>query len=734
MELPLLCKWTSLNGPSGGAVWCIAVDPTNASIIYAGTYGSGIYKSTDGGNSWTAINKGLTSSLLLPIAYDDALWTNTIVIDPTNNSIIHAGTDGDGAYKSTDGGQNWIAINNDGLTDSKIFSLAVDPTNTSIIYAGTYGVIIKSTDGGNKWTFCKGGLPNLYIISLAIGPANTSTIYAGSQGGVFKSIDAGDNWTAVNSGLTDSKIFSLAIDPKNPSIIYAGTLGMKGMFKSTNGGNSWAPSNSGINIAAIFSLAIDPSNTNIIYAGSLMFLYKSTDGGSSWTIASTGLHALGCIMSLAIDPANTNITYAGVEGDGIFKSTDGGSNWTAVNNGLTNLDVFSLTIDPTNTSTIYAGTSGGVFKSTDGGSNWTAFNDGLTNLSVGPLAMDPTDTSIVYAGTLGGGVFKYTCISILSPSPPQNLTTSTSESSITLTWSASTQGTYPLAGYAIYRGTTSGGEDATPLAKVDASTTTYTDTNVTLGTDYYYYVKAYDNQDPANYSDPSNEVSAKIVDTTSPDVSISRPTDNATVESDSVSVAGKAADTQSGIDKVTVNGVEVSVSSDGSFSKTVNLSEGINRITVIAKDKAGNETKKIITVTYKKPVQTIVIILQIGNTSFTVNGVTNILDSPPVIKNNRTLLPIRAIIESLGGTVLWDATERKVTVILGSKTIELWIGKSIAKVNGIDTPIDATNPKVVPEIINSRTMLPLRFVAENVGATVEWDGTTKTITVTYQKT
>jgi hypothetical protein len=134
---------------------------------------------------------------------------------------------------------------------------------------------------------------------------------------------------------------------------------------------------------------------------------------------------------------------------------------------------------------------------------------------------------------------------------------------------------------------------------------------------------------------------------------------------------------------------------------------------------------------FKKEIITITIILQIGNNSFTVNGVPNTLDSPPVIKNSRTLLPIRAIIESLGGTVYWEATEKKVTVILGSKTIELWIGKSIAKVNGTDTPIDATNPKVVPEIINSRTMLPLRFVTENLGCDVQWDGTTKTITITY---
>jgi len=126
------------------------------------------------------------------------------------------------------------------------------------------------------------------------------------------------------------------------------------------------------------------------------------------------------------------------------------------------------------------------------------------------------------------------------------------------------------------------------------------------------------------------------------------------------------------------------------------------------------------------------IILRIGQTKFTVNGNPRTLDSPPVIKNGRTLLPIRAIIEALGGSVSWDAAEKKVTVSLGSTTIELWIGKSIAKVNGVDTPIDSKNSKVVPEIINGRTMLPLRFVTESLGCDVQWDGTTQTITIIYQ--
>ncbi len=137
--------------------------------------------------------------------------------------------------------------------------------------------------------------------------------------------------------------------------------------------------------------------------------------------------------------------------------------------------------------------------------------------------------------------------------------------------------------------------------------------------------------------------------------------------------------------------------------------------------------------TFEKQITQTVIILHISDTLFTVNGVQNQLDSPPIIKNGRTLLPIRAVVEALGGTVSWNDSEKKVTVTLGANTIELWIGKSTAKVNGVSKPIDSTNSKVVPEIINSRTMLPLRFVTENLGCDVQWEETTKTITITYQQ-
>ena len=139
--------------------------------------------------------------------------------------------------------------------------------------------------------------------------------------------------------------------------------------------------------------------------------------------------------------------------------------------------------------------------------------------------------------------------------------------------------------------------------------------------------------------------------------------------------------------------------------------------------------------TFKKQTST-VLVLKVNDKYMLVNGQKQEIDpgrgTVPIIKNGRTLVPIRAIVEALGGTVGWDGTEKKVTIKLSSTTIELWIGRNRARVNGTEKQIDRDNPSVVPEIINSRTMLPLRFVTENLGCTVEWDGTTKTITIEYK--
>ncbi len=124
------------------------------------------------------------------------------------------------------------------------------------------------------------------------------------------------------------------------------------------------------------------------------------------------------------------------------------------------------------------------------------------------------------------------------------------------------------------------------------------------------------------------------------------------------------------------------------------------------------------------------ITLQIDNSKMVVNGKEMEVDpgrnTTPVVVKNRTLVPIRAIIESMGGTIGWDSKERRVDITLKDKTIKLWIDKLEGEVNGEKKPLE-----VAPSIIKERTMLPLRFVTENLGATLEWDQVQRKAVIRY---
>jgi len=108
------------------------------------------------------------------------------------------------------------------------------------------------------------------------------------------------------------------------------------------------------------------------------------------------------------------------------------------------------------------------------------------------------------------------------------------------------------------------------------------------------------------------------------------------------------------------------------------------------------------------------------------------IDTAPVIENGRTILPVRYIATPLGAQVLWNPKEQKVTLV-GSKRVELWIGKPTARVDGVDVLIDPENPKVAPRIVSGRTMLPLRFISETFGATIVYDPKLQTVTVPWPR-
>lgn len=124
----------------------------------------------------------------------------------------------------------------------------------------------------------------------------------------------------------------------------------------------------------------------------------------------------------------------------------------------------------------------------------------------------------------------------------------------------------------------------------------------------------------------------------------------------------------------------------------------------------------------------------IGSTDYYVNGKLQTMDAAPVNMQGRTVLPIKYVASPIGAVVNWNDAERKVTISLNSKIIELWINSNIARINGQEVLIDPNNPTVTPVILPpGRTMLPLRFIAESLGSSVEWSQSTQEAKVTYPK-
>ncbi len=221
-----------------------------------------------------------------------------------------------------------------------------------------------------------------------------------------------------------------------------------------------------------------------------------------------------------------------------------------------------------------------------------------------------------------------------------------------------------------------------------------------------------------NHSDKKITFTFVSQNATPPNLQIISPQDGTTVYQSKIVVTGK---TDRGAE-VTINGNSVAVTSDGTFTGTVNLDEGDNTIVIVASKNGAKNTVKI-TVKYVKSIS---MKLQIGNKNAIVNGEVVSLDSPPVIINNRTLVPLRFISESFGADVQWDPVLRIVTIVFNDTKIILQIGNKFASVNGKKVVLDSP-----PQIINGRTMVPIRFVAESFNANVTWDDATKTITITY---
>jgi photosystem II stability/assembly factor-like uncharacterized protein len=431
-------NWTAVfNRDYGFSIGALALDPSDPDVVYCGTGeansavdtydGAGLYRSTDGGTTWAGL--GLVETRRI----------GRVAVDPSNPDRIFVAAMGTqfstnpdrGLYRSEDGGQSWTKVlfvsDSTGCAD-----VVINPANPETVYCsmwervrrptyrrafGPSCGIWRSTDSGTTWTRLLNGLPapgdNVGRIGLAIAASQPSTVYAqiisGASGGytglgLYRTTDGGASWTRRDvSGFTG--IFGgfgwyfgeLGVDPTNPNRVFA--MGVD-MVRSTDGGANFSSVLGGAHVDQ-HAIWIDPSNPDRIYLGNDGGFYSTATGAGPWfkavTLDITQFYAAN------IDPANPARLIGGTQDNNTMITSGSPSGWTQILGG----DGFHCVIDPVFPNTILAeyqfGSGGsGPLRTTNGGGGWSAPSGIITtdrfNWST-PIVMNPLNRHVVLTGS-----------------------------------------------------------------------------------------------------------------------------------------------------------------------------------------------------------------------------------------------------------------------------------------------------------------------------------------------
>ncbi len=401
-------SWFQVQYPSPAirsSVHTVAVSPTNpANALIIGTATKGVYLSTDAGTTWTNIDQVASPGLSLPDVHINAVgFTATHYFAATDS------TAGLYAYSLANPAAGWSPGTGTPGPPVSPNSITIDPTNASIMYAGTEGrAVYKSTNAGASWQAANIGMLGTAGRSLAFNGDGKLLLGTDFGDGIWISADSGRSWTRIDSLATVDPITSFAIT-NSPLTIYAGAFGT-GVHKSTDGGLTWHITDSTTINHFVRPVIADPGNLNVVYAGTNNGVYKTTNGGSSWASLNAGVPPNTSVRSMAMDPGNSSNLYYGTDSSYLFKSTDGGVSWTNITNAggflVQDKNIRCISINGLAPSTLYAGgDSGRIYKSTNSGNNWVLLSKLPTDFSVRHILIDPNDAATFFAATFGSGVF-----------------------------------------------------------------------------------------------------------------------------------------------------------------------------------------------------------------------------------------------------------------------------------------------------------------------------------------
>lgn len=426
-------------GPAltSGRIIDFAVHPENRKVYYAAIASGGVWKTTNSGTTWQPVFDGQNSYSIGCITLDPNNPHIVWVGSGENNSQRSVGY-GDGVYKSLDGGASWSHM---GLkTSEHIGMIAVDPRNSNVVYVASQGPLwsaggerglYKSINGGEKWDNILSVDEHTGISEVHFDPRNPDVLYAvayqrrrhvwtlingGPGSTIYKSEDAGKNWRKIESGLPSGKMGRIGMDisPANPDVLYAvveGERGKSGFFRSTNRGASWHKQSGYVSRSPQYyqELICDPLNVDRIYSMDV-YMKVSHDAGKSFQNAGESKKHVDnhCLW---IDPADTDYLLAGCDG-GIYESFDRGQNWHYKAN-LPVTQFYKVEVD--NDFPFYNIFGGTQDNFTLGGPARTNSASGIVNsdwfVTLGgdgfEPQIDPEDPNIIYSQYQHGNLYRF---------------------------------------------------------------------------------------------------------------------------------------------------------------------------------------------------------------------------------------------------------------------------------------------------------------------------------------
>ena len=395
------------NGPPGGDVRSLVIDPNNADRLYFGTLDGQIYTSTDGGKNWDFLYNFNRPKL----------FVDHIIVDPRDSKTLyvaaHRHKESGGFFKSVDGGRTWRE--NSQLRNEALHSLFQSESDPNVLFVGTFNGMFRSDNSGESWS----QLPTqntpglLHVESIAVDPRTANTIYAGTWYLPYKSTDGGKSWRSIKNGIIDdSDIFAIDIDPRDANHVIMSAC--SGIYETKNGGDSWEKVQ-GIPSQSRRTRAIlqHPTIPGLVFAGTTEGFWRSERGGNkdSWMVTTSRQLE---INHIAVHPSRPQTIYIATNNYGVMISYDGGKNFVPTNAGYSGRFANVIVPDREMPNRIYAATintttgGGFFFVSTDNGENWRPSMRSMPpRLITYSILQDSRDPNTIFLGT-NLGVYRST--------------------------------------------------------------------------------------------------------------------------------------------------------------------------------------------------------------------------------------------------------------------------------------------------------------------------------------